>query len=437
METNTPAYRLSSSFRLRIEVPQLRAFYEHPSSRNVHTWQTIASLVLSRWTGVKSLPISYSEASWTGLFNIHTCQWEADILSYLPTSCQEALPLLQDSTEPVMGGICEFLADKADQKKNLYWERWPEMRADPSGVRRCELFLGLADGAAANLGSKCTSISRIAVTIGTSAAARICLWHSQHEEITVTAGLWCYRITKDLVLLGGALTDGGSVIEFCRNLLNLKQEVDFAACMQEVANLLQQDNNDDYQSRSIADENRSNNEIFLPFLGGERSTGFRFGATGAMCGLTKNTTPAHFVKSCMEGVTLRLNEILKLILSSIAITPNQEEEHENPILVVSGSALEKNTIWRQMIADCSEIVVITDSEVTECTSRGAARLAAAALCSISDGTTGRGIRYMLGEEPLMPIERCEPSFKAKKKWADATRAQNELIDLISSTWRSP
>jgi gluconokinase len=82
-------------------------------------------------------------------------------------------------------------------------------------LRTAQLFLGIGDGACANIGSKCLTGSRIAVTIGTSAAAWVCLRSGLSSSIiTVPNGLFCYRVDKSHILVGGgALTDGGSVIE--------------------------------------------------------------------------------------------------------------------------------------------------------------------------------------------------------------------------------
>jgi gluconokinase len=121
-----------------------------------------------------------------------------------------------------------------------YSDLWPELTKVP-------FYFGLGDGAAANIGSKCTNVSRIAVTIGTSAAARIGINHSPvrlntkslAQEVALdesdslepiadlcdknssintlldnlSSGLWCYRIDRSRLLIGGALTDGGSVFE--------------------------------------------------------------------------------------------------------------------------------------------------------------------------------------------------------------------------------
>lgn len=65
---------------------------------------------------------------------------------------------------------------------------------------------------------------RIAVTIGTSAALRVVLDADAMKTAKVPKGLWCYRIGKDHVLLGGALSDGGSVYKFFRESLRLSDE---------------------------------------------------------------------------------------------------------------------------------------------------------------------------------------------------------------------
>ncbi|KAL7452788.1 hypothetical protein ACHAWC_004523, partial [Mediolabrus comicus] len=164
--------------------------------------------------------------------------------------------------------------------KNVYWDRWPELR-------QCQFFLGVGDGAAANIGSKCGTRSpcnnekrRIAVTIGTSAAARLCLPHhidisSNPSDIVVPFGLFCYRVDRSNILLGGALTDGGSVIEWARSLLNLQPPESFERCLEKVATI--------YGARGASSSSPSPSPstgvCMLPFLGGERSTGFRVGAS--------------------------------------------------------------------------------------------------------------------------------------------------------------
>jgi len=56
-------------------------------------WQSIAGYILSPWIGRQQyLPISYSEASWTGLLNARDCVYEESALQLLPTECRETIP---------------------------------------------------------------------------------------------------------------------------------------------------------------------------------------------------------------------------------------------------------------------------------------------------------------------------------------------------------
>eukprot|EP00947_MAST-08B_sp_MAST-8B-sp1_P000637 g637.t1 len=50
----------------------------------VAKWQTFSSFCLARWTGKPFLPISYSEASWTGLMNVANLTWDDLMLDHLP-----------------------------------------------------------------------------------------------------------------------------------------------------------------------------------------------------------------------------------------------------------------------------------------------------------------------------------------------------------------
>lgn len=391
-------------------LPQLRQLYKsYPEIvRKTFMWQSIASLCLCRWTGRNYLPISYSEASWTGLLNFRDCAYEVGATELLPPGCRDSLPPLADFCE-TLPGIPEFLANS---QPNKYWNEWPELRDTP-------LFLGLGDGACANIGSKCSTASRIAVTIGTSAAARVCLNQAMGESrsLKVPKGLFCYRIDTSHVLLGGALTDGGSVVEWAENFLNLKTKEAFLECLTKTEDLARTDYSGvDTKTTTLS---------MIPFLSGERSTGFRDGATGAVMGLTRDTTPAHFLKACLESVALRIRCILQLIVEARNVD-------EPPCVVVSGKALESNALWRQMIADSSGLKVVLDKETYEGTSRGVARLISVAL------TTGKeqGKSGLLCEEEIGAHKTSEPNPDAHEYFDNAALAQQRYIEAISPLYNS-
>ena len=400
-------------------LPQLLAFYDTKDSDNahlvekVHQWKSISSICLSRWTGQShtQIPISYSEASWTGLLNFRSCTWNDEAMSILEKSCNlKVLPSLSDFDRGniLADGISQHSHDGTN---NSYWNRWPELR-------QSRFFLGIGDGAAANIGSKCGSLSsrddskrRIAVTIGTSAAARLCLplemdTNHNHSDIVVPFGLFCYRVDKSTLLLGGALTDGGSIIEWARSLFNLQSTESFTECLEKVATM--------YGDRCSSS---SPGVTMAPFLSGERSTGFRVGANGCISGITRETSSIDIVYACLESVVLRLCAVIKLLTG---VSSGGDGEY---ILVASGNALENNHLWRQMLADCCGIDIVVDSDANEGTSRGVALLVANKLCN------ERSLK-----ETLVVENKSVPDLKAKNNWNKASLAQESLIEAVSSTW---
>lgn len=385
-------------------IAQLREFYrsDPDNASKVCTWKSICSLLLDRWTAREDTPISYSEASWCGLLNYATCEYDDLAMESLPDSCRIALPKLADYDQvPVLReGISQ---------RTSYWNRWPLLR----GVR---LFLGVGDGACANIGSKCTVPGRIACTVGTSAAARVCLPCpiGSSEIVQFEAGLFCYRVDRAYVLLGGALNDGGNAIEWIRQLLNLKSSDSFEECMQQVSLLMGNDSNLDAAATT---------PTLVPFLSGERSTGFRMRATGAMIDLTRDTTSAHILKSVLEGVTLRVNAVV----SRICQTSKSIEQTKECVLVASGKALEVNQLWRQMLANCSGMQVVFDKETQEGTSRGVTILIARTLQQDSDNNANRP----LPEEIISYAITEHPEDDTITYWKQQASRQEQLIAAVS------
>jgi len=350
-------------------------------------------------------------------------------------ACRKALPALADYSEFVQG-IPKNTPNKEGEdfkaELNPYWTLFPELQD-------CKFFLGIGDGACANIGSKCTTASRIAVTIGTSAAARICLRYesclsaSSFFQIPKLQGLFCYRIDNSHVLIGGALTDGGSAVEWARQFLNLHSDCAFMDCMDQVQALV----NEEYKAAATSDnEHLSKSKgaqelVVAPFLSGERSTGFRDGATGAVLGLTRGTTSAEFFKSVLEGCALRLKAVLDLIIAS----RYEQASFVTPVIIASGKAMENNDLWRQMIADSSGLRVIFDKDTEEATIRGAAQLVAFALqaTKISSSSSPDVQTFILSsqEEEIHPFKTSEPRLAATAFYREKALAQNAFISAIA------
>jgi len=449
--------RTGSPLHTSYALPQLMSYYKQNRStdtqqRLVHKWQTISSLCLSRWIGnflspsssssSPFCPISYSEASFTGLFNFHSCEWDKECTTeILDEEVMGALPDVADydDIDLVMEETINVRNDDGTNKRqiNKYWDRWPKLRS-------CRFVLGIGDGACANIGSKCTTSARVAVTIGTSAAARVCVplpiskkrieGSIEMEEggdmkrMTVPQGLFCYRINKSQVLLGGALTDGGSVVDWIRKLLNLNCDDDFESCLKDamtsyLVEVAQSDLSANTCDVKEGQELSPNNLTVIPFLSGERSTGFRSGANGCVIGLNRQTSPSDLVRACLEGVILRLNAILALISGAV------ERIEDSNCIVISGNALEKNSLWRQMLADCAGRQVIKDSDANEGTSRGMAILVSLAL--YGDKKTYRWTDI----EVLKIVDEQVPNKHAKGLWKRLETSQEKSIQCVTPMWK--
>ena len=92
----------------------------------------------------------------------------------------------------------------------------------------------VGDGACSNVGAGCTTPDRFALMVGTSGAERA-IWAPRGDS-TIPNGAWCYRVDRRRVVLGGALNDGGSLLDWLRRSLRLpsivQAEAELRPCSQ-------------------------------------------------------------------------------------------------------------------------------------------------------------------------------------------------------------
>jgi gluconokinase len=192
-------------------------------------------------------------------------------------------------------------------------------------------YPALFDGACSNFGAGCVGAGRAALMVGTSGALRV-LYETERPQ--PRPGLFLYRFDDRRVLEGGALSDGGNLHAWLEQTLASTH-----------GSLLERG----------PDEHGL---TFLPFLGGERSTGWDPGATGTVHGLTFETTPRDLRQAALEGVGFRFAAIAGLI-------PDVED------IVATGGGLLADPEWIQIMADTLARPVRV-SGVTEASLRGAA-----------------------------------------------------------------
>jgi gluconokinase len=192
-------------------------------------------------------------------------------------------------------------------------------------------YPAVIDGACSNLGAGCTGRARAALMVGTSGALRI-LYETERPQ--PRNGLFLYRLDERRVLEGGALSDGGNLHAWVNKTIPASED-----------GLGERDPDD-------------HGLTFLPFLGGERSIGWDPDATGAIAGLTFNSTARDIHQAALEGVAFRFAAIADLL-------PELEE------VVATGGGLLSDPTWIQIMADALGRPV-TASTIEEASLRGAA-----------------------------------------------------------------
>jgi len=101
------------------------------------------------------------------------------------------------------------------------------------------------------------------------------------RRVPVPWGTWCYRIDERRIVVGGALNDGGSLLDWLRASLRLPALKTG-------------------RKRVAALEPDSHGLAVLPFWAGERSTGWADDARGAIVGLRLHTRPVEILRACLE-----------------------------------------------------------------------------------------------------------------------------------------
>lgn len=285
-------------------------------------WLSFSDYVRLKLSGETQTGVSMASA--TGIFDIRRCVWDEELLEFIKIK-PENLPVIIDEDA------------KTFQLNSKYKKRWERLR-------NARFFSAIGDGAANNIGAGCTVKSKAALMIGTSGAMRVSFEGDVPAQIP--DGLWCYRIDRKRVIIGGALSDGGGLYRWLKDNFRLRA-------------------NDDKTETEIARRDADGHGLtFLPFLAGERSTGYNEEAHGAILGLKSATDTIDIVQAALESVAYRFAEIFDQLNNVAKIKE----------IIASGGALRESPVWTQIIADVlGQNMSLPD--VREASSRGAVLLA--------------------------------------------------------------
>ena len=287
-----------------------------PSAQTSH-WISIGDYITLKLSG--ELATSISIASGTGSFNLREDKWDEKLLRFLGIRRSE-LPAIASDSYTV-------------RLNNKFAKRWPRLA-------NAEWFLPTADGATNNVGSGCITSDTAALMVGTSGAMRVIL---NDPPKTVPDGLWCYRVDHRRAILGGALSDGGGLLDWLRSNLSLPKNADSI----------------------IAKRLPTKSPVTVePYFAGERSTGYDENATGSILNLTMANDAVDIYQAAMEAIACRFAEILRQIET---VTPVRN-------IVASGGALHNSAAFTRIIEDTLGREIIL-SKAPEASMRGAVLLA--------------------------------------------------------------
>jgi gluconokinase len=319
-------------------------------------------------------PMSFSAAGWTGLLDRAALAWHGGLLDALRTCGASVTP----AQLPALAEYDAVLTGLAP----VWAARWPALRDVP-------FLLSVGDGAAANVGAGADTPGVLALTVGTTAAVRAVVSASAASAIPpVPDGLWAYRIDRARHLLGGATTEGGSVMAWARGALRLGDAPQFEAAL-------------------AAAEPDAHGQTVLPLLGGERSPGWHPDAAGTLHGVRLSTSPFEIAQALLESVALRLAGIAER-LHAVG------QPHSR--IIGGGGALDASPAWTQIMADAFDRPIVRLAE-PETTARGAAVLALAALG--------------LGEPPAPRVAHIvEPRPAAARALRQRRAAQDALYRML-------
>lgn len=328
----------------------------------------LSTYLFSRWFGRTDVKASYCVSSWSGMLNRHDMCWDAGLLGRLGITV-ENLPELAPWSEPEKGLSPEYAS------------RWPALADLP-------FFLSVGDGAAVNVGTGCVDETRVALTIGTTGAMRVL---SRGPAPDVPTGLWAYRLGTDRTLLGGSFSEGGNVVQWALDNLRLPTVEKLNAALSKLRPAAHGIN-------------------ILPFIAGERATGWSTSATGVLEGVRVSTAPIEILQAMLESVAYRFALVADLLL------PGVKTGYQ---MIASGGAIKNLPWWLQTMADVLGVPVGVSAEEQD-TSRGTAILALNAL----------GIWGDLDAHPAQIAETYEPDPANADVYADARGRQTELYTRL-------
>ena len=228
---------------------------------------TIDTWLIWNLTNRKYHVTDYTNASRTLIFNIHTLQWDNELLSILKIP-KNILPIVVDSSQKtgfiskdILGSEIEICGIAGDQQAALFGQ----LCINPGDVKNT---YGTGCFCMMNTGDKAVK--------------------SNNKMLTTIA----WKIgNKTTYALEGSIFIAGAVVQWLRDQLNI---INNASEIEELASKV----------------SNSGGVTFISALSGLGAPYWNPNATGAIMGITRGTNKSHIARAALEAIALRSMEII-------------------------------------------------------------------------------------------------------------------------------
>ncbi|MBM7662868.1 glycerol kinase [Bacillus mesophilus] len=308
------------------EAPQVKQLLE--ASPSALRFGTLDTWLIANMTNFSSYVTDHSTAARTLLFNIHSQDWDDELLQFVDVD-RSYLPTIQPTvsefgwTDPeVFCGIhAPIRVSIVDQPAALYGHQCFE-----KGDAKCTYGTGCF--VYMNIGEDC-------LTDANDSLLKSVVW-SKNGKTTFASD--------------GSIFSAGSVLEWAMDSLSLFQNME----------QLQKLSNSWMEKEVEIDDNL----IFVPSLSGIGAPHWNADARGLFLGFTHSTGKEEMIKAILQGIAHRVVDVVEAI---------QESTHINISTLKVDGGLVVNPYLMQMQADLLGVPVVVP-DVSETTSLGLALL---------------------------------------------------------------
>jgi len=329
---------------------------------------TVDSWLMWKLTGGTKHITDVSNASRTLLFNIHTLEWDDELLTLLDIP-RSLLPEVRSSSE-------------------IYGE----------STRGCRISGIVGDQQAALFGQNCFDAGSAKNTYGTGC---FLLMNTGTQPVAssnnlLTTVAW-QRGEEINYALEGSVFIGGAVVQWLRDEMGIIQSA------AEIETLAEQ----------VPD---TDGVYFVPAFAGLGAPHWDPHACGAVFGLTRGTTKAHLARAALEAMCFQSLEVLKAMEMDSGVPMNA--------LRVDGGA-SANNLLMQIQADLLQVPIERPKQI-ETTALGAAALAGLAVGFWKDTSELLAIREV--DRVFEPQISADEASRRFARWAQAVDRSKDWED---------